>query len=220
MVTCNQWWWWGHPADMGTEYFPIPGGAYHNDKTFHLKGLGRWKTRGEVYFSTVPSVDFDTNEQVMVYEDRYFELAGMGNLPDVDYIRIVPEQGVYVSNLFNPGSGMGLGIHLEWGTITAHISFPGAVTPATPSREPVLLTVSNSALVASPDPSDIPLSYFFPSGGSISSGLSQALSYQAYMFSDFGEADLTRIDFEQASVLEDVTITYLPKTEIVYQSMY
>jgi hypothetical protein len=215
MVTCNQWMWGGHPADSGTEYFPIAGGGYYAEKTFHLKGIGRWHTRGEVYSSNSLSTPFTTNEQVMVYQDRYFKIAGLGNLPDVDYMRIVPGQGVYTSNLFSPAQAMGLGQFLEWGTISAHITLPASADSV---REPVYLAVADSAIITVPDPADVPASPILASGGAIGATASQSICYQAYLFSDKDETVINNTDFEQAPVVEDVSITYLPKTQIVYQN--
>ncbi len=216
MVSCNQWWWFAsHCADDGTEYFPIAGNAYQREKTFHLKGIGRWHTRGEVYFNSAAPTSFTTTERIMVEEDRYFQIAGMGNLPDVDYFRVVPEQGVYTSNMFNPSAGLGLGRHLEWGTIRAHVSLPAA---ASSTREPVYLTVYDSAVLTVPEPDSEPDTYIMPSGGAIGITSSQSIAYQAYLFSDKGETVVTNTDFEQAPVVEDVTMTYLPKTQVLYQS--
>lgn len=215
MVTCNQWLWGGHPADLGTEYFPITGGGYYAEKTFHLKGIGRWHTSGQVYSSNIISTPFITTEQVMVYQDRYFQIAGMGNLPDMDYMRIVPSQGVYTSQMFSPASGMGSGKFLEWGTISAHVTLPASADSA---REPVYLAVADSAILTVPDPADVPSPAILASGGAIGATASQSICYQAYLFSDKDETVINNTDFEQAPVVEDVTITYLPKTQIVYQN--
>ncbi|MFH1061457.1 MAG: hypothetical protein V1747_01040 [Candidatus Omnitrophota bacterium] len=215
MVSCNEWIWSGHPSDYGTEYFPLPDPAYRDERTFHLKAVGRWHTRGEVYFSGISPVSFITTEQIMVYEDRYFKFAGMGNLPDMDYVRIVPRQGVYTSNMFDPTTGMGSGQFLEWGTISAHVTLPDAADSV---REAVYLTVADSAIVTVPDPADVPSPAILASGGAIGTTASQSICYQAYLFSDKDVTVIADTDFEQAPVLEDITITYLPKTKIVYQN--
>ena len=219
MVTCNTWIWTGHAADQGTQYFPIAGGAYQAEKTFHVKAFGNHldannEFRGEVYFSGITR-QFNTTEAIMVGDDRYFKIGGLGNLPDVDYFRVVPEQGVYTSTIFNPTTGGGSGTQLEWGTIRSHVSLPGT---ASPSREPVYLTVSHSAITIVPEPDSVPTTYIMPSGGPIGTTSSQAIAYQAYLFSDKGETVIANTDFEQAPVVEDVTITYLPRTLILYQS--
>jgi len=82
----------------------------------------------------------------------------------------------------------------------------------------VYLKVSDSAITAVPDPDTVPATYIMPSGGPIGTTSSQAIAYQAYLFSDKGETVIANTDFEQAPVVEDVTITYLPRTKIVYQS--
>jgi len=215
MVSCNQWIWSGHPADYGTEYFPLPDPAYRDQKSFHLKGIGRWHTRGEVYFPNIDPVPFVTTEQVMVYEDRYFKFAGMGNFPDIDYVRIVPEQGVYISNLFDPSGGAA--DVLEWGTLYANVRFPGTADPA---REPVWLQAFDSVPTVVPEPDYEPAfsSVILPSGGAVPATASQSLGYSAYLFSDKGETVVNNTDFEQAPVVEDVTITYMPRTQVLYQS--
>ncbi|MCK4823170.1 hypothetical protein KA005_45840, partial [bacterium] len=183
MVCCNQWHWSGHPADDGTEYFLLPDTVYRDEKAFHLKGIGRWHTRGEVYFSDIAPVSFLTTEQVMVYRNRYFKIVGMGNLPDVDYIRIVPQQGVYISNLFDPSGGTA--DVLEWGTLYAHVRFPGTADPA---REPVWLQAFDSPIAATPEPDFEPAfsSVILPSGGAVPATASQSLGYLAFLFSDRG----------------------------------
>ena len=212
MVTCNQWSWGGHPADLGTEYFPITGGAYYAEKTFHLKGLGRWSLRGEVYLSNIITESFSTSEQVMVYQDRYFKISGLGNLPDLDYFRVVPGQGVYTSQMLSPTASMGSGRFIEWGTIQAHVTLPATADSV---REPVYLETAASAPSTSLSQSYIPGTIILPSGGPIGATAMQSICYQTYLFSDFGELDLNNTDFEQAPVVEDVTITYLPQTQIV-----
>ncbi|MBU1045201.1 MAG: general secretion pathway protein GspK [Candidatus Omnitrophica bacterium] len=230
MVACNEWHYEGGTealsvfSDDGVEDFLITGNAYQADKTFHLKAIGRWHTRGDVYFNSTATRSFDTTQQVMVWQDRYFQFAGMGNFPDVDYFRVVPSQGVYTSTIFS-----GLAPALEWGTIRAHVTLPvtadPAIADATAGSEPVYLVVFNSAVVLAPAPSYVPASFIMPSGGAIGPTISQSIGYQVYLFSDFGKlhgADPDKpdnpddADFEQAPVVEDVTITYLPITQIIY----
>ncbi|MBU1087381.1 MAG: general secretion pathway protein GspK [Candidatus Omnitrophica bacterium] len=232
MVSCNEY--SGSDGDIpyftddSVEYFLIVENVYQDEKTFHLKGIGRWHTRGEVYFKTATTTSFITTHQIMVWEDRFFQFTGMGNLPDVDYIRIVPSQGVYTSQMFSPAAGMGSGQFLEWGTIQAHVTLPVTADPAIDDAdagsELVYLAASDSAVLSAPLPAYVP-PVILPSGGPIGTTASQSICYQVYLFSDFGKlhgSDPDKpdnpddADFEQAPVVEDVTITYLPKTRILY----
>ncbi|MFH1093036.1 MAG: hypothetical protein V1739_02620, partial [Candidatus Omnitrophota bacterium] len=78
----------------------------------------------------------------------------------------------------------------------------------------------DSAVATAPEPDFEPAlsSVILPSGGAIPDTNSQSIGYQAYLFSDKGETVINNTDFEQAPVVEDITITYMPRTQILYQS--
>ena len=150
-----------------------------------------------------------------------FALYGSENLPDMDNVRVIPKQGVYTSIMFNPPESADNDI-IEWGTISAGVTLPAN---AQADKEQVFLSSDFMEDISIlPGPNDLaPGSSLAPSGGNIVlTGTYPFITYRIYMFSDYNTV-LTQFSYYQASlfrkipVVEDVTITYMPQTKIVYQ---
>ncbi len=151
-----------------------------------------------------------------------FALYGSENLPDMDNVRVIPKQGVYTSIMFNPPESADNDI-IEWGTISAGVILPAN---AQADKEQVFLSSDFMEDISIlPGPNDLaPGSSLPPIGGNIVlTGTYPFITYRIYMFSDYNTV-LTQFSYYQASlfrkipVVEDVTITYMPQTKIVYQS--
>ncbi|MBU2062774.1 MAG: hypothetical protein KKF93_00080, partial [Candidatus Omnitrophica bacterium] len=69
-----------------------------------------------------------------------------------------------------------------------------------------------TAIPGSRDPA--PASAVPASGGPIGGDTSADIEYRIYLFS--GDGDLNNA-FKEQAVVEDVSVTYLPRTDIVYQ---
>lgn len=212
MVYMNDWLWGGHPPVAGTKHFPIT--TYYADKTIRLKSKGQRDLDATIYAtdgSGNPDIlDIDTGiEPLKDWQNRVIKVVGMGNLFDLDNMRIIPEQGIYSSNTFTVNN-------IEWGTISAEIFLSENALAA---EEKIYLTTNFSAgenMAATPGPGDIhPGSAFEVSGGPIGGGTNPSIEYRAYIYSGYGNA---ASDYQEMPVLESVTMTYMPLTKIVYQS--
>ena len=124
-------------------------------------------------------------------------------------MRIIPEQGVYTSNIFTVNN-------IEWGTLSAEVFLS---ENAKDTEEKIFLTTNFSAgenLSATPGPGAVhPGSAFEVFGGPIGGGTNPNIEYRAYIYSGYGNA---ASDYQEMPVLEAVAMTYMPLTKIVYQS--
>ncbi|MCG2712512.1 MAG: general secretion pathway protein GspK [Candidatus Omnitrophica bacterium] len=218
MVYMNDWLWGGHTPVDGTKHFPIT--KYYADKTIRLKSKGQRDLDATIYATksdgTPDMLDIDTGrEPLKDWQNRAIKVVGMGNFFDLDNVRIIPEQGVYTSNTFDP-TGTGTMNTIEWGTISAETFLSENALAA---NEKIFLTTNFSAgenLSLTPAPGDLhPASAFEVSGGPIGSGTNPLIGYRAYIYSGYGNA---ASDYQEMPVLEAVTMTYMPLTKIVYQS--
>ncbi|RKY33958.1 MAG: hypothetical protein DRP78_07105, partial [Candidatus Omnitrophota bacterium] len=106
--------------------------------------------------------------------------------------RIIGPEGEYHSETFNVGE------QVEWGTISGTVTLTGS---ASAQSETVGFKTSLDSF-----------STQFPAlGGSLFNACGSSFSYQAILGSQDAALDKT-------TVLEDVTITYLPKTEVLFYS--
>lgn len=207
MVYMNDWLWGGHPPVAGTKHFPIMN--YHSDKTIRLKSKGQRDLDATIY-APGEILDIDTGiEPLKDWQNRTIKVVGMGNLFDLDNMRIIPEQGIYTSNTFTANN-------IEWGTISAE-AFLSENALAT--DEKIFLTTNFSAgenMSAVPGPGDLhPGSAFEIPGAPINGGTNPNIEYRAYIYSGYNNA---ASDYQEMPVLEAVTMTYMPLTKIVYQS--
>ena len=226
-VFCNDWLWWAwwgwHWPIDGTIIHPLPqyqpdrvivacvrGGLFYTDP-FGVYNSGQ--VAGQVH-TVDGATSFVATEALMDYADRAIEVVGMGTLFDLDNVRIIPRQGVYTSKLFAPANSP-----LEWGTISLNVSLPDGAAEAT---EKVFVTTSFSAgedLAVAPGPDALPpASALTPAGGTISFSTAPGLSYRVYLYSDYMVSTFSTV-FKKIPMVEDVSITYLPHTEILYQNM-
>ncbi|MFH2145110.1 MAG: hypothetical protein ABII75_03670 [Candidatus Omnitrophota bacterium] len=217
MIYCNDWVWFGHNSIDGTKTFPFA--SYYVDKSLYIKvrgGLGiatGSQVDAAVYYPA-GSLSASTNEPLMDATDRPIRFVGMGNLFDIDTVRIIPWQGVYTSGSFDP-TGSGSSNIIEWGTISAGVTMSDNAQTAT---EKIYLTTNFSGgedltvIPGSRDPA--PASAHPASGGPVGGDTSSDIEYRIYLFS--GDGDLNNA-FKEQAVVEDVTVTYLPRTDIVYQ---
>ncbi len=208
MVYMNDWLWGGHPPVAGTKHFLMTN--YYSDKTIRLKSKNQRDLDATIYAPGLTPLDIDTGiEPLKDWQNRTIKVVGMGNLFDLDNMRIIPEQGVYSSNTFTVNN-------IEWGTISAE-AFLSENALAT--DEKIFLTTNFSAgenFSAIPGPGALhPGSAFEVSGGPISGGTNPNIEYRAYIYSGYSNA---ASDYQEMPVLEAVTMTYMPLTKIVYQS--
>ncbi len=188
--------------------------TYRPNKTFHLKVVDSSAT-SKVYWATGGPVSVSCTWTSGLPDEGYLALYGSDNRPDMDDVRVIPTQGVYTSKTFDPTESAAVDT-IEWGTISASVSLPDN---AQESTEKVFIhTGFGFNLSTIPGPADLPPvdpRVHSPSGGRISSGTWPQIVYRAYLFSGYQDSSS---NFDKAPVLEDVTITYLPRTQIVYQN--
>ncbi|MFH2138104.1 MAG: hypothetical protein ABII88_06300 [Candidatus Omnitrophota bacterium] len=177
--------------------------TYQVDKTIRLTCKGS-NVDATAYLNPSDSLSITKNftglpgnGQVAIY--------GSANRPWVEHIRIIPVQGIYTSPTYDFST---LGA-IEWGTISCGVALPDG---ASALSEQVAIQTKSEAFAAIPQPNDIAIGgYYNPSGGIIA-GTNSIIAYRVWMLSGAGT------NFEKIPVVEDVTITYMPKTEVLFQS--
>ncbi|MBI4846942.1 MAG: hypothetical protein HY810_10810 [Candidatus Omnitrophica bacterium] len=188
---------------------------YQQDKTFHL--VVKDTDSDADVFAGGSSWHISHSWGSGSLSGGWIKLYGSKNRPDVDDVRVIPEQGVYTSSTFNPTENAGLD-EIEWGTISAGVSL---LSSADSAKERVFLCSNFQE-----DTSVIPLcdglppaGSISPSGANISSSTSPYITYRAYLFSGYQDSASAYNElYDEIPVVEDVTITYLPKTQIISQS--
>jgi len=229
-------WQWHYFTEMGRlnnfgtklvvangDVFSLANCGYQPNKTLHLKVRGKMDppvTDNNVWLTAFWPGGSQTVINTYCWrlpEAGLIALYGSENLPDMDNVRMIPEQGVYTSELFDPAESGGAYNLVKWATISATVSLPG---DAQFDNEVVFLTTNFSAnenVHAKAGPYLLPpVSKVPASGGAITAADTYPyLIYRAYLFSGYNETDP---DYKDIPVIEDVTLTYMPKTRIVYQS--
>jgi len=229
------------PTHFGTKFILQTGDVYNlvncgyvPNKTIHLAVRGETDppvndnfAHSEIYVDdTTPRATLAHTNFWRLNEQGVIALYGSENLPDFDNVRVIPEQGVYSSKLFDPDNNFPATEYLkiEWGTISATVTLPGN---ALDTSERVFLTTNFSSgenvhVVAGPylEP---PAQNVLPSGGSFYAlGTYPYVIYRIYMYSCYNKPNPSTADWKEfyrdTPVVEDVTITYMPQTRILSQS--
>lgn len=231
MIVCNDYFWTGHSGVDGTKDFIMPG--YFSDKTIRFKSRDQRSLNASVYYplgTGTGSLDVNTGiEPVEVWQNRLIRFVGMGNFFDLDDVRIIPERGVYTSSTFDPTEIVDWNT-LEWGTISAGVSVsPNAVAGYIPGdTERVYISTnftSGESVHTAPAPGAIhPAGALQACGGFIDSGTYPGIIYRVYFYAGYDDPSTPSVieglatNYEEIAVLEDMTITYMPRTTILAQS--
>ncbi|MCM8813940.1 MAG: type II secretion system protein GspK [Candidatus Omnitrophica bacterium] len=183
--------------------------AYVPDKTFHLLNIGNTATL-QAHWATGSSTPVIAANIFLNRSDGVIALFGMDNCASMDNVRVIPRQSVFTSAA-SPNVGS-----VDWGTISAGVSFSPAAVAGT-SEDVVLSTSFSENLAAVPaatyDPkTDAGLVKIPASGGAIPANAAGTIRYRLYLLSNHAS-------LEEIPVVEDVTVTYLPQTAILYQKI-
>ena len=127
-------------------------------------------------------------------------LYGRFHRPSYDNVRIIPDEGYYTSVPFTRASAV------RWGTVTGTITKPST---AIADSEKVILYASTDGGTSFSEAGP---------GGGIGLSPSTSIQYKAEFLSR--DDPSSGIGFEpyysETAVLEEITVSYLPRTEIVY----
>ncbi|MDD5424528.1 MAG: type II secretion system protein GspK [Candidatus Omnitrophica bacterium] len=125
-------------------------------------------------------------------------LYGEYHLPAFDNVRVIPQDGYYISA---PGNA---GVMVAWGSITGTVTVPSTASAAS-ERVSFMTSVDGGATWQAPG-----------AGGGITSQPASSIQYRADFVSNDNSLPATKPWYSETAVLEDVTVSFMPRTQIVY----
>lgn len=191
--------------------------SYQPNKTFHLVVKGNTAT-ADAYWGAAP-LNISHSWASLPGEGPIC-LYGSNNRPNIDNVRVIPKQAVYTSNILDPTETLAWDT-IEWGTISAGTTLSSNAVGgyAAGYTERIYVTTGFTAgedMSISPGPEVVhPAGALQAGGGYIDSSTNPSITYRAYFYSGYND---TATNYEEIPVLEDVTITYMPKTVVLSQS--
>lgn len=123
-------------------------------------------------------------------------LYGNNALPYWEEVRVIPSDGFYQSPSFNAAL-LNDNHPVVWGTASWTLTIPGTANAATETTSLDIID-AGTGTVYSDITRDGPINQIF-----------QSMSFKTNLLT-------TDVDYDQTPVLEDITITYLPRVNIVY----
>ncbi|MFA5335726.1 MAG: hypothetical protein WC324_02275 [Candidatus Omnitrophota bacterium] len=126
-------------------------------------------------------------------------LYGEYHLPAFDNVRVIPQDGYFISAPDNAG------VMAAWGSITGTVTVPSTAS-AVSETVSFMTSVDGGATWQVPG-----------AGGGITSQPSSSIQYRANFVSNDNSLPATKPWYSETAVLEDVTVSFMPRTQIVYR---
>lgn len=193
----------------GTEYYQEWNDGYTADKVYNLRVTDTTAT-GRVYNAASASHANDLTRTLSSGGSGCIGFYGHSMLHAWDDIRILSPNGQYTSKIINPIAG-----NVKWGTITATLTHPDSAVTSSLQGNSIIETAA-----AGISSGEVPLAaqklnlsnneFMALKDSSNQQYVSNTIQYKLFMTQHASDANMT-----ETPVLEDVTITYLPKVEIL-----
>nr|HPN66823.1 hypothetical protein [Candidatus Omnitrophota bacterium] len=125
-------------------------------------------------------------------------LYGEYHLPAFDNVRVIPQDGYYVSV---PKSA---GAVVAWGSVAGTVTVPSTANAASEKIDLLTSVDGGNTWQA------------VGANGGITSPAASSIQYRANFVSNDNSLAATKPWYSETAVLEDVTVSFMPRTQVVY----
>jgi hypothetical protein len=157
--------------------------------TYYNASSGRIQ-EGDYMFSNINGSGTNATGLIRLY--------GEYHLPAYDNVRVIPQAGYYISVPNNTG------VAVAWGSITGTVTVPSTANTAS-ERVNLLTSVDGGVTWQAAG-----------ANGGIISPPASSIQYRANFASNDNSLPATKPWYSETAVLEDVTVSFMPRTQIVY----